>query len=302
MTSIHAAVLATALALLAVAPAASAVQPERLTLSALKNTSYSGITDLTGSVRLQAGAWQGKPPDPSSASVPRVVFLGNLVARGDLNGDGTDDAVVMLASNYGGTGVFHHLAVVTQVAGGLRNIDTRPVGDRIQVRDLRVESGHVVLDMVRAGRNDGACCPTEVVSLKFPAVKGKLGDPIQVGPATRLSLDALAGPQWRVVSWKDNDPAPEGLTLKYADGQFQGRAACNAYGAPVSAGDTPADIKVGSPRSTRMMCEASQMSAEQRFLGILPRMTSFWFSAGRLAVSYGSGAETGIMLFERTVD
>jgi heat shock protein HslJ len=236
---------------------------------------------------------------PGSASVPRVDFLGKLVARGDLTGDGVDEAAVLLASNFGGSGVFLHVAVVGQQANGLRNLDTRFVGDRMQVRDLRIESGQIMLDVVRAGPNDPSCCPTEVVTLRMRMTGGRLGAAEPVGPATRLSLETLSGPTWRLASWKDSEPAPDGLTLSYAGGQFQGTAACNGYSASVRASGADRTLEVGPPRSTRKMCEQEQMMAEQRFLGLLTKVNGFWFDAGRLALPYVQGSDSGVMLFER---
>jgi heat shock protein HslJ len=288
------------LALWSATCAAQAGPAERLTVSALKNTSYSGIQDIGGPVRLQAGTWQGRPPMPGSASVPRVDFLGRLAARGDLTGDGIEEAAVLLASNFGGSGVFLHVAIVGQQGSGLRNLDTRFVGDRIQVRDLRIESGQVVLDVVRAGPNDPSCCPTEVVSLRMRMTGGHLGAAEQVGPASRLSLNTLSGPTWRLASWNDSEPAPDGLTLSYAGGQFQGTAACNGYSASVRAPSADQTLEVGLPRSTRKMCEQEQMVAEQRFLGLLTKVNRFWFDASRLALPYGQGSDAGVMLFERS--
>ena len=73
----------------------------------LQNSDYAGFEDIEGTVVLDAGRWETEPPQSGSASVPRVDFLGDVVARGDLDGDGTDEAAVMLTTNFGGTGVFH---------------------------------------------------------------------------------------------------------------------------------------------------------------------------------------------------
>jgi heat shock protein HslJ len=221
------------------------------------------------------------------------------VARGDLTGDGIEEAAVLLASNFGGSGAFLHVAVVGQQASGLRNLDTRFVGDRMQVRDLRIEAGQIMLDVVRAGPNDPSCCPTEVVTLRMRMTGGRLGEAKPVGPATRLSLETLSGSTWRLASWKDSQLAPDGLTLSYAGGQFQGTAACNGYSASVRAPNADRTLKVDPPRSTRKMCEQEKMVTEQRFLDLLAKVNGFWFDAGRLALPYGQGSDSGVMLFER---
>jgi len=138
-----------------------------LGLTRLQNSAYSGFQDIAGTVELNAGHWEGEPPQPGSASVPRVDFLGDIVARGDLDGDGTDEAAVVLTTNFGGTGVFHYVAIVDQAGEENRNVATQMIGDRVQLRDMRIEEGYVVLDLVRAGPGDPSCCPTELVTLQF---------------------------------------------------------------------------------------------------------------------------------------
>lgn len=144
-------------------------------------------------------------PPPGSANVPRVDFLGDLVARGD--GDGEDVAAVMPTTNFGGTGEYHYVAVVDQLAAENRNLDTRLMGDRIQLRGMRIEEGYLVLDIVRAGPGDAGCCPTEVVTLQYRLQDGRLNEPVHVGLSTTLSPEALSGAAWRLSAWKFGEPA-----------------------------------------------------------------------------------------------
>lgn len=98
-------------------------------------------------------------------------------AFGDMNGDGTVDAVVLLAVNAGGTGTFHELAV-------LLNRDGKPVyaatkrglGDRNNIKALTVSGRTAILDMKVQGPGDAMCCPTKKVKLKFRLrQRGKTG-------------------------------------------------------------------------------------------------------------------------------
>src|SRR5215831_9584615 len=79
------------------------------TLKELKNLSYSGIEGLEGSVKLVDGKWTGRPYKKGSASRPVVSLVGDLRITGDLEGDGTDDAVVLLNYAPGGTGQLLYL-------------------------------------------------------------------------------------------------------------------------------------------------------------------------------------------------
>ena len=270
-----------------------------LGLTRLQNSVYTGFEGIDGPVMLDAGRWEGEPLQPGSASVPRVDFLGNLVARGDLDGDGEDEAAVMLTTNLGGTGVYHYVAVVDQLALENRNVDTRLVGDRIQLRGMHIDEGWLVLEIVRAGPGDPGCCPTEVVTLQYRLQDGRLSEPVQAGPSTTLSLEALAGAAWRLSAWKFGEPAEGRLTLEYSEGRFLGSAGCNRYSAPVKGIDARGTIEVGQALSTRMDCGAEVMSHERRFLSLLPRVQRFWFHAGQLALAYGDGSDSGVLFLAR---
>ena len=270
-----------------------------LGLVRLQNSSYSGFEGIQGAVELVAGHWEGEPPQPGSASVPRVDFLGDLVARGDLDGDGRDEAAVVLTTNFGGTGVFHYLAVVGREGDENRNIATRFVGDRIQVRGLHIEEGHLILDMVHAGPQDPSCCPGEVVSVAYRLAEGRLSEPVQQGDSTGLAPDVLAGRHWRLSAWRFGEPVEGRVTLTYAEAGFRGNAGCNEYAAPVGAKDSGGTITVGEVISSGRTCDRDTMAIEQRFLGLLPRVNRFWFHAGQLALDYGEGTDFGVMFLTR---
>ena len=109
------------------------------TLKELKNASYSGIEGLKGPVKLVDGRWKGRPYKKGSASRPVVSFVGDFRMTGDLDGDGTDEAVVLLNYAPGGTGQLLHLAVVARKKGKIENVATTLIGDRVQIRDVRIE-------------------------------------------------------------------------------------------------------------------------------------------------------------------
>ena len=270
-----------------------------LGLVRLQNSRYAGFENIPGEIELTAGHWEGEPYQAGGASLPRVDFLGELVARGDLDGDGRDEAAVVLTTNFGGTGVFHYLAVVDQDGWENRNIATRAIGDRVQVRDLRIDEGDIILDLVRPRPQDAACCPTEVVSLAFRLENGRLTEPLQQDRSTTLAPAILAGQHWRLAAWKRGEPVNGQVTLSYADGVFTGNAGCNEYSAQASAVDSRGSIRVGKAISTRRQCSPNAMANEQRFLGLLPRVNRFWFHAGQLALGYGSGMDFGVLFLSK---
>ena len=95
------------------------------------------------------------PPGPWYA-------VGDLRVIGDLDGDGTDDAVVLLNYAPGGTGQLLYLAVMARKKGKIENIATTLIGDRVQIRDVRIEQKRIFVDVVQAEPKDAMCCPGEV--------------------------------------------------------------------------------------------------------------------------------------------
>jgi heat shock protein HslJ len=140
-------------------------QPGSLTLAALQNTSYQGIYDEP--VQLTDGQYEGEPFVPGGASRPTVVLHPEVYAFGDLNGDGVDDAVVILIESSGGSGSFIYLAAVINESGTPVNVVTYFVGDREQVQAITIEDGEITLNMVTHGPDDPMCCPTQEVTKKY---------------------------------------------------------------------------------------------------------------------------------------
>ena len=280
------------------APAAAQPAP---TLLELQNATYQGVEEAGAPFALANGKWQGRPYEPGGASAPSVTFVRDFRLAGDLDGDGAEEAVVLLAAGTGGTGEMSYVAVVGRPGGSVVNVATAPIGDRVQVRHARIAEGRIVFDLVQAGEGDAACCPGDLVTRTW-ALSGavlKEAAPVKTG---RLSLDTLAGTEWVLKSWAWDEPGPAApeVTLKLDGTRFVGSAGCNNYFAPVEAGDSPGGIKVGPAGSTRKMCPDPAMSAETRFLQQLNGVAQLRFVGGRLALPYTKPDQTfGVMLFER---
>jgi heat shock protein HslJ len=272
------------------------------TLKELKNASYSGIEGLKGSVKLVDGRWKGRPYKKGSASRPVVSLVGDLRVIGDLDGDGTDDAVVLLNYAPGGTGQLLHLAVVARKKGKIRNVATTLIGDRVQIRDVRIEKQRLLVDVVRSGPKDAMCCPGEVTMLGWALEPGGKLNPFTVtAKPERLTLDIIGNTEWVLRSWDFKEPAPAQpvINLIFKDGRFTGSSGCNNYFAPAKEGTIPGDVEVGLAGTTRKSCPDKEMSVERRFLDQLARVKKFGFLVTQLALSWEKEGVWKTMLFEK---
>jgi heat shock protein HslJ len=271
------------------------------TLQELKNATYRGVEEAGGSFTLVNGRWEGKPYAPGGASRPSVTYVRDFRLAGDLEGDAAQEAVVLLAANAGGTGDMSYLAVVGRSSGKITNLATAPIGDRVQVRDAKIDGRRIVLDVVQAGETDAACCPGDLVTRIWEPAGGSLRElaPRKTG---RLSVDTLSGTEWvlRAWDWDEAAPATPEVTLGLDGARVAGSAGCNSYFAALKPGAAPGDLKVGPAGATRKMCPEAEMAVEQRFLGQLAAVTQMRFVGGRLALSFAKPDKTiGVMLFDR---
>lgn len=92
---------------------------------------------------------------------------------GDLNGDGTEDAVFLLAVNSGGSGQFTYLTTVLNINGVMQPLRSEFLGDlgkaealrdRVEVKSVKINSDRVVVDLITQDANDPLCCPTKEVT------------------------------------------------------------------------------------------------------------------------------------------
>ena len=159
-----------------------------LTEAALQNASYNGI--LEGPVILSDGRFAGEPFAPGSATRPVVTLVPGVIAIGDLGGDAGEEAVVALAHNAGGSGVFMYLAVMRDDRGKLVNTATISLGDRARVTALSIAEGHLLADLVEHGPNDPMCCPTQAVRREW---RFDDGEPVAVGSASEDQAPRFRG-------------------------------------------------------------------------------------------------------------
>ena len=269
----------------------------------LRNATYAGIDDRLGPVTLRNGRWEGAPAISGGSSRPVVQIADDFRVVGDLDGDDVEESVVLLSYSTGGSGAFSFLAVVTGRSGTLRNVGTAALGDRVQLRSARIADDTLSVSAVRAGESDAACCPGELVDMRWTLRAGRL-ELLGTVAMGRLSLATLAGTTWVLRAWDIGDPAASepAVTLTYDAGRFAGSSGCNRFVAGVAAGGTPGAITVGPSAGTRMACPDPQAAVETRFLEQLGGAQSIGFWIGKLAIGYVKTDGTrGTMLFDASV-
>lgn len=137
-----------------------------ITLQMLKNSEYQAQNGMT-MVQLVDGKYQsGSGADFLSVSMQ------DLAAMGDLNGDGIEDAAVILAENYGGTGTFEYLVPVFNSGSNLAPSSGYFLGDRVQVNAISISNGIIKLDLLTHAPNDSLCCPSQSMTQSFRFISG----------------------------------------------------------------------------------------------------------------------------------
>jgi heat shock protein HslJ len=297
---------ATALALLALScasgeketakPAETRSTAPSITNDDLARATYRDL--LEPEVTLVDGRWESP-----TRGAPRstVLLLGDLTRHGDLDGDGAPEAVALLAAGGGGSGSFLYIAAMKPRDGGVENAATALVGDRVDVRDARVEDRQVILDVVQAGPEDALCCPGEMATRVWTLSGDSLAEGPSPVPAKRLSLEALGTGEWVLDAWNLGEPAPLAppVTVLYTDGRIGGSSGCNRWSTTATTSDVPGDVALGPVNGTRMACADSVMAVEARFLDLLLGVRKYGFWNGKLALGYERHGTRGTMLFDR---
>ena len=103
---------------------------------------------------LEDGRFEGEPFVPGGAARLTVEMLDDMTTHGDLDGDGTDDAAVVLAVNSGGSGTRLYISAVTTRYGDPASYGTMLVGDRPQIRSIDIADGKVRFAPQPIGQGD----------------------------------------------------------------------------------------------------------------------------------------------------
>jgi D-alanyl-D-alanine carboxypeptidase len=270
-------------------------------LDTLRNLTYPGPFP-DDSITLTGG--RGFYDDGSSGE-PYVRLIDQMLVTGDLDGDGTQDALTLLEDNSSGTGRFVFLTAVLDALGNPQPTTAVMLGDRIGVKSLQMDGSNVVADLISQGTSDAACCAGSNTRQVWALVDGQL---VQQSDEelSRIAVSDLDGTSWQLVGYNGlEEPVPADVTItaEFGDGQISGSAGCNTYSATVSAveGDLPNLMAVGPIATTQKACEDTIMQQEQRYLARLQTAGAWlWgYEPGFLSLGYTTEeGSPGQLVFE----
>jgi hypothetical protein len=140
---------------LMVTPTATSATIPGLTADQIRNATLTvtGSDQMIRTISLKNGKFE-EGTDPAQPGYVSIT-LGEKIALGDLNGDGLEDAAVILAENYGGSGVFVSVVALINQGGKPEAVATALVDDRAMV-------------------NDPACCPSLATTRNYRLIENAL--------------------------------------------------------------------------------------------------------------------------------
>lgn len=240
-----------------------------LTMDVLKNAVYKSEFSAKGEVKLVDGLYKEKPAPESATEL--VITLSDKVAYGDLNGDGEEDAAVILITNSGGSGTFRHLAAVINHKGSPKNVASQFLGDRVGVQSVSIEPGKITVDLMTQAPNDPMCCPTLKVTRNYYLQDDKLVD---------VQVLGLLDKKWVLQSFGTEGSEEKPLTATEinieftADRRLHGSGGCNRYFSAYETGFGNS-FTIKQIGSTRMACPQEIMDQEMRYFGSLQNVSTF---------------------------
>lgn len=248
------------------------------------NARYAGV--LHQAIELRDGRFPSAT-SPDSAGRDRVILEAQMAA--DIDGDGVDETLAIIAHEAGGSGRFDYLAVVSDAT---TVASTRLVGDRVQLLSWAAGGGVIEATVLQSGDDDAACCPSQVVDAQWPwSVRDGIG-PVSVDGRRALAVADRDG-AFRLVTLYGEEVNGE-ISLEINGTAVRGNAGCNGYFGKVAA-STPGAFTFGPLGATRMACGEDADSLEQRYLAALAAVTQLGFRPGMLLLE----GPAGTLVFER---
>lgn len=139
----------------------------------LPDLEYTIDLASSGKAQLKDGAFE-EAAAPDSA-IKTKIWLGDVQALGDINGDGAEDALVTLVVDPGGSGTFTYLALVVNEDGTANPLAAVLLGDRVVVKSLALKSGRAVVSLLTRKPDEPMTAdPTVEETREFEIKDGRL--------------------------------------------------------------------------------------------------------------------------------
>ncbi len=266
----------------------------------LREAAYAGVTGSGDTIRLSSGFWEGSSGQAGmNSATARLVE--DLTLRGDIDADGSTDAIAFLSHTDGEGASVLSWALMIRSGDEIVNTVTIRIGDRVQVRSATLDSGFLRLGLVEHGDADPRCCPGDLVVRSWVWEDGDFRE-IPKTTTGRLTPEVIGRHPWRLTAWNSRELVPDTIriTLAYADGNLRGTSGCNSFSAELQLSRIPGDIIVGPISVTEMMCPGHLMESEKRFLRALRNVNQYGFLNTAMFLGYMDEDGVGAMIFEKT--
>ncbi|MCA9361397.1 META domain-containing protein [Candidatus Kaiserbacteria bacterium] len=203
---------------------------------------------------------------------------------GDLDGDGDNDALVIIVYQPGGSGTFYYVGASINNDGRYQGTDTILLGDRISPQTMEINNGIGLVNF--ADRKDGepmATSPTvgKTLRVKVDTDDYRLGvvenDFVGEADPDTMKLSMKEWVWFKTLSDSEDEMAPpnvEDFSLVFADGTFKAKTDCNALSGLYQSKDNK--LSFNSIVSTEMFC---QDSLESEFISYLNETATYQFTA-----------------------
>jgi hypothetical protein len=137
----------------------------KLTRKVLENTTYLLYDMELMTATLKDGRFEEKYGTGESEKITYTLL--NKMGYGDINGDGLEDAVVVLVMDGGGSGKFVYLVVVINDNGQPKQVATSLLGDRVLINSVTIYNQSVTVDMITQGPGESFPSPSQRITVQY---------------------------------------------------------------------------------------------------------------------------------------
>lgn len=237
-------------------------------------------------VKLRRGISKSKTGKNSATKIITRYTGENSIA--DLNNDGTNEMVVILSQETGGSGTFYYAAVISSDNKRNKGSNAVFIGDRIKTKNIEINNEEIIINYLDRQENESmSALPTLKVSKVLQYQNNTLSE--------KTISDALVGKTWyweqtimnngelTTPDKKDTFSITFGL-----DGKLSITTDCNNSSGPYKRDNNK--LEFGLLMSTHMYCDGSQ---ENDFIKSLTEVNSFFINENDqlvLMLKYDSGS------------